>query len=53
MPGDYKQIAEIFGHGAFDGYLQFSVPDAGSAHGDLVRNTEWLSEFARTRGNSL
>lgn len=53
LPGDYKQLAEIFGYGAFDGYLQFSVPDAGSAHGDLVRNTEWLAEFARTQGNSL
>ncbi|MGA4544382.1 hypothetical protein ACPA54_30775 [Uniformispora flossi] len=51
LPGDYKQLAEIFGHGAFDGYLELSVPDASFAHADLVRQSESLAAFARTHGN--
>ncbi|WP_345675257.1 hypothetical protein [Yinghuangia aomiensis] len=51
LPGDYKHLAEIFGHGAFDGYLELSVPDAPFAHADLVRQSESLASFARTHGN--
>nr|WP_240981787.1 MULTISPECIES: hypothetical protein [unclassified Streptomyces] len=27
LPADYKQLAEVFGEGAFDGYLRLYVPD--------------------------
>lgn len=46
LPDDYKQIAEIFGCGAFDGYLRLYVPDAPMISFDLVRSTELLAEFA-------
>lgn len=50
LPDDYKQIAEVFGCGTFDGYLQISVPDAPLASFDLVRHAEWLAEFALGHG---
>ncbi|MGW1258238.1 SMI1/KNR4 family protein [Streptomyces sp. NPDC002513] len=37
LPGDYKRLAEVFGHGAFDGFLQLSVPDAPFKSADIVR----------------
>ena len=46
LPEDYKQIAEIFGCGAFDGYLRLHVPDAPLVSFDLVRQAQWLAEFA-------
>jgi hypothetical protein len=46
LPQDYKQIAEIFGSGAFDGYLRLYVPDALPLSFDLVRSAERLAEFA-------
>ena len=46
LPADYKQIAEIFGCGAFDGYLSLYVPDAQLISFDFVRNAERLAEFA-------
>ena len=54
LPADYKRLAEIFGGaGAFDGYLQLHVPDAPFDSSDIVRHTEWLGEWARTRGSDL
>lgn len=53
LPGDYKRLVEIFGEGAFDGYLQLQVPGAAFESGDIVRHTEWLGEWARTRGGRL
>lgn len=54
LPGDYKRLVEIFGgEGAFDGFLRLQVPDAPSAGSDIVRHTEWLGEWARTRGGGL
>ncbi|MEV6109181.1 hypothetical protein AB0M28_31415 [Streptomyces sp. NPDC051940] len=53
LPRDYKRLAELFGHGAFDGYLQLLLPDTGSESDDIVRHTEWLGAFARTHGNRL
>lgn len=46
LPDDYKQIAEVFGCGAFNGYLQLSVPCASFGSFDLVRQAQWLAEFA-------
>ncbi|MEV4332821.1 hypothetical protein AB0K02_20145 [Streptomyces sp. NPDC049597] len=53
LPGDYKRLVEIFGAGAFDGFLQLQIPDASSESGDIVRHTEWLGEWARTHGGRL
>lgn len=53
LPSDYKQLAELFGHGAFDGYLHLHVPGAGFESGDIVLHTEWLGEWARTHRSSL
>lgn len=50
LPEDYKQIAEIFGCGAFDGYLRLYVPHAPLVSFDLVRQKEWLAEFAVDHG---
>ncbi|MCK7622435.1 SMI1/KNR4 family protein [Streptomyces sp. RS10V-4] len=46
LPSDYKQLVELFGHGAFDEYLELHVPGAGFRSSDLVRNAEWLREWA-------
>lgn len=53
LPSDYKRLAELFGHGAFDGFLHFSVPDAPFKSADIVLHTEWLAEWGRARGHSL
>ncbi|MFK4597692.1 hypothetical protein RKD30_004359 [Streptomyces pristinaespiralis] len=53
LPSDYKQLVEIFGNGAFDGFLALQTPDAPCASADIVRHTEWLGEWARTRGSEL
>ncbi|MGW0777625.1 hypothetical protein ACWD01_29160 [Streptomyces sp. NPDC002835] len=53
LPSDYKRLAELFGAGAFDGYLQLQVPDAVSESEDIVRHTVWLGEWARTHGSEL
>ncbi|MCX4692725.1 hypothetical protein [Streptomyces sp. NBC_01408] len=53
LPGEYKRLTELFGHGAFDGYLQLRVPDAQFKGDDIVLNTEFLSEWARTHRSGL
>ncbi|MEU5303897.1 hypothetical protein ACH4YO_28260 [Streptomyces noursei] len=53
LPGDYKRLAELFGLGAFDGFLQLSVPDAPFKSSDIVRQSQWLAEWARAHGNRL
>ncbi|PNE40489.1 hypothetical protein [Streptomyces noursei] len=53
LPGDYKRLAELFGLGAFDGFLQLSVPDAPFKSSDIVRQSRWLAEWARAHGNRL
>ena len=47
LPDDYKQIAEIFGCGAFNEYLQIYVPDAQLISYDLVRTAEQLAKSVR------
>ncbi|MEU8031139.1 SMI1/KNR4 family protein [Streptomyces sp. NPDC049099] len=51
LPRDYKRLAELFGRGAFDGYLQFYLP--GDRHSDLVEHSEWLARWAEVHGNRL
>lgn len=51
LPDDYRQLAEIFGYGAFDGYLRFHVPDAQS--NSLVQGAEFLAEFGQTHPDFL
>ncbi|MCX4823585.1 SMI1/KNR4 family protein [Streptomyces sp. NBC_01142] len=53
LPGDYKRLVEVFGHGAFDGYLQFHVPNADFKSDDIVLHTEWLGEWATTHRSGL
>ncbi|MFJ3724084.1 hypothetical protein ACIPYQ_16130 [Streptomyces sp. NPDC090045] len=53
LPSDYKQLAELFGHGAFDGYLQLHTPDARFKSDDIVLHTEWLGEWAGTHDSGL
>ncbi|MGW1160993.1 hypothetical protein ACWD5Q_23665 [Streptomyces sp. NPDC002513] len=57
LPSDYKQLAELFGYGAFDGYLSLSVPSGrhhkrniGTAP-DIVRDTEWLAQWREQHRN--
>ena len=42
LPTDYKETAERFGSGEFDGYLGLSTPDAPGTHHDLVKEAERL-----------
>ncbi|MFF1510394.1 hypothetical protein [Streptomyces sp. NPDC058326] len=53
LPGDYKRLAEVFGHGAFDGFLQLRVPGAAFRSDDIVLNTEWLGEWAASHRSGL
>lgn len=53
LPGDYKRLAEIFGRGAFDGFLRLHVPGGAFVSDDFVRHTEWLGEWARTHPSGL
>ncbi|MFF3597225.1 hypothetical protein [Kitasatospora indigofera] len=53
LPGDYKQLAEVFGYGAFDGYLGLHLPGAGSRSGDIVLHAEWLGEWAGAHSSDL
>ncbi|MFJ9413823.1 SMI1/KNR4 family protein [Streptomyces sp. NPDC101227] len=51
LPRDYKRLAELFGRGAFDGYLDVHLPDGSRS--DLVRHAERLAEWAAAHGNGL
>lgn len=53
LPADYKELAEVFGHGAFDGYLELHTPGAAFRSGDIVLHAAWLGEWARTHGSRL
>ncbi|MGW0733159.1 hypothetical protein [Streptomyces sp. NPDC002851] len=53
LPSDYKRLAELFGHGAFDGYLHIHVPEAAFKSDDLVRHTEWLGQWAKAHRSGL
>ncbi|MGW0928826.1 hypothetical protein [Streptomyces sp. NPDC002644] len=53
LPGDYRRLAETFGHGAFDGLLHLLVPGADHPEGDLVRNARWLGGPAGQDGGNL
>ncbi|MGW0751645.1 hypothetical protein [Streptomyces sp. NPDC002587] len=53
LPGDYKRLAELFGHGAFDGYLQLHIPDAPYRSDDIVLHTQWLGEWAASHDSGL
>jgi hypothetical protein len=53
LPGDYKRLAELFGYGAFDHFLQLSVPnpDARFPSSDIVRHTARLAQWAKEHGS--
>ncbi|MFD3533819.1 hypothetical protein [Streptomyces sp. NPDC058664] len=53
LPGDYKRLAELFGRGAFDGFLRLQVPGGAFVSDDLVLHTEWLGEWARTHRSGI
>ncbi|WP_407916697.1 hypothetical protein [Kitasatospora sp. NE20-6] len=53
LPSDYKRLAEVFGFGAFDGYLQLHLPGAGATSCDIVLHAEWLGEWAGAHSGEL
>ncbi|MGW6479646.1 hypothetical protein ACWGDS_17350 [Streptomyces sp. NPDC055059] len=53
LPTDFKQLAEIFGHGAFDGFLTLYVPESDVPGMDFVEHAEYLAGFAARSGTSL
>ncbi|MFK3730248.1 SMI1/KNR4 family protein [Streptomyces sp. NPDC088090] len=53
LPADYKQLAEVFGEGAFDDHLRLYVPGSDAHGSDLVGNALRSAEWARTRGARL
>ncbi|MFJ8475968.1 SMI1/KNR4 family protein [Kitasatospora sp. NPDC094011] len=46
LPTDYKQLAEWFGSGEFNGFLQLETPDTPGPHHDLIKNAQRLGEQA-------
>jgi hypothetical protein len=44
LPADYKELAERFGHGAFDDYLELVLPERTPGALDLVSTTEFQAE---------
>ncbi len=53
LPSDYKRLVELFGDGAFDEYLRMHIPGACFECFDIVRHTEWLSEWQSTSQSGL
>ena len=53
LPTDFKQLAEIFGYGAFDGFLTLYLPESDVLGMDLVEHAEYLAGFAARSGTSL
>ncbi|MFE9632433.1 hypothetical protein [Streptomyces sp. NPDC006463] len=53
LPGDYKQLAELFGYGAFDGYLRLHIPDAPFRSDDIALHTQFLGEWAKAHDSGL
>ncbi|WP_405478890.1 hypothetical protein [Streptomyces sp. NBC_00009] len=53
LPTDFKQLAEIFRNGAFDGFLTLYVPEAAVPGMDFVEHAEYLAGFAARSGTSL
>ena len=52
LPGDYKQLVERFGYGAFDGCLDLLPPDGPRGSLDLVEFNEWWARWAVVNGDS-
>ncbi|MFF2507818.1 hypothetical protein ACFVTY_31310 [Streptomyces sp. NPDC058067] len=53
LPGDYKQLAEIFADGAFDGFLSVYGPACRVAGEDLAEHVEYLTAFSSREGRGL
>ncbi|MFI9775956.1 SMI1/KNR4 family protein [Streptomyces sp. NPDC051956] len=53
LPTDFKQLAQIFGYGAFDGFLTLYVPETDVPGMDFVEHAEYLARFAARSGTSL
>ncbi|MFD8013680.1 hypothetical protein [Streptomyces sp. NPDC058955] len=53
LPVDYRQFAEVFGEGAFDGFLRVYAPGSDERGGDLVGNTLRQADFVRVHGGRL
>lgn len=52
LPTDYKRLVEVFGFGAFDGYLTLWVPGAPSGS-DIVEHVEFLARWVEEHDGSL
>ncbi|MFE5791400.1 hypothetical protein ACFQ8C_02370 [Streptomyces sp. NPDC056503] len=53
LPVDYKQLAEVFGEGAFDDYLRLYVPGSDARGSDLTGNAFRLAGHVRAHGGAL
>ncbi|MFI0715794.1 hypothetical protein ACH4SK_35270 [Streptomyces inhibens] len=53
LPADYKDMVEIFGYGAFDGFIDLAVPGLPSEESDLVGDALRIAGWARTDGYSM
>lgn len=51
LPSDYKALADLFGPGAFDGFVQLYLPD--DPYSDLVEHAEHLTRFGKANGTDL
>ncbi|WP_405682719.1 hypothetical protein [Streptomyces sp. NBC_00057] len=53
LPTDYKRMAERFGYGSFDGFVDLAVPGWPSEASDPVGDALQIAQWARTYGRSL
>jgi len=53
LPSDYKQLAEIFRNGAFDGFLSLYAPEDGVPGMDFAEHAEYLARFSTRNGTGL
>lgn len=53
LPADYRQLAEVLGEGAFDGFLRLYAPGSDEHGGDLVGNALRQADFVRVHGGAL
>ncbi|MDQ0945454.1 hypothetical protein [Streptomyces sp. V1I1] len=53
LPGDYKQLVQIFGCGSFDGCLDMFLPNGPSGCLDIVEHALSMASWDNEDGNSL
>ena len=53
LPSDYKQLVQIFGCGAFDGYLDMFLPNGPPGSLDIVEHALSMASWDGEDGNSM